>query len=435
MNMRARVARCGVLIVVVPSFLLAGCAGSAVWPQWGGPSQNFVVEAKGLADAWPEEGPEKIWHRELGDGYATIVADKGALYTMYRTEEDEFTVALNAKTGETLWEYKCNSPFTELMAQFGPGPHSTPLIAGQRLYTIGTNGVMHCFDKKSGEVLWKHDLPEAFGAPIPGRGYGCSPMAYNDLVIVPVDRDRPREEGQTEEKAEDQADKAEGQTLIAFDQATGDVVWKSQDFPINYASPILINFEGEDQIVLLMQSQIMGVSPADGQLLWAHEVDPAGANLATPLWFNGNMLFCSSAYDSGSRLIKLTKKDGKTVPEELWYTRKLRIHHANAHRIGDQIVGSSGDFGAAFLVALDIETGKRAWLERGFAKATCLKADGKLILLDEDGQLALATVTPEGITVHSKCKIAERYAWAAPTLVGTTLYVRDRTHIMALDLG
>ena len=144
----------------------------------------------------------------------------------------------------------------------------------------------------------------------------------------------------------------------------------------------------------------------------------------------------SSAYDSGSRVIKLTKQEGKTVPEQLWYSRKMRIHHGNAVRIGDHVYGSSGDFGTAFLVGMEIKTGKVAWRDRGFAKATCVVGDGKLIILDEDGQLALATATPQGLTVHSKCKVAtEEYAWAAPTLVGKTLYVRDRKHIMALDLG
>ncbi len=91
--------------------------------------------------------------------------------------------------------------------------------------------------------------------------------------------------------------------------------------------------------------------------------------------------------------------------------------------------------GTALMVGLDAKTGKPVWRERGFAKATLLYADGKLIILDEDGQLALATVTPEGLNVHSKCEIAKPTSWAAPTLVGTTLYVRDREHIMALDLG
>ena len=122
--------------------------------------------------------------------------------TKYRKSADEFTVALDAKTGETIWEHGNPSPFTKLMAEYGPGPHSTPLIVGNRLYTIGTNSVMHCFNKKTGRVLWKHDLVDEFGAPIPGRGYASSPIAYKNTVIVPVDRPRKDQEGQSEGDAE-----------------------------------------------------------------------------------------------------------------------------------------------------------------------------------------------------------------------------------------
>jgi outer membrane protein assembly factor BamB len=399
-----------------------------------------MVEAKRLADSWPESGPKELWKRELGDGYSTIVSDGDVLYTMYRTGEDEFTVALDRKTGKTIWEHKNNAPSTPLMDQFGPGPHTTPLLAGDHVYAIGTNAMMHCYNKKTGEVVWKHDLPKEFGAPIPGRGYGNSPIAYKNTVIVGVDREREGEgEGQAEAKKEeekkDEGKKPEGQSLIAFDLKSGSVVWKSQDFPISYASPILIQFEGEPQIVLLMEKEIMGVNPDNGQLLWHSEVSPTGANLATPLWDGKSILFCSSAYDSGSRAIKLTKKDGKTVPEQLWYSRKMRIHHANPIQIGDHVYGSSGDFGPAFFMGVNLSTGDVAWRERGFKKATCLYADNKVIILDEDGQLALVSVNPEGMKVHSQVKIAEPYAWAAPTLLGTQLYVRDRKHIMAFELG
>ena len=391
-----------------------------------------MVDAGKLADKWPDEGPKKLWHRELGDGYATIVVDDGRLFTMYRKDQDEFTVALDAKTGKTLWEHKNPSPTEGLRLQYGVGPNSTPVVVEDRLYTIGTNMVFHCFDKANGKILWKHDLVSEFGAKVSGRGYSASPIPYRNTIIVPVDRDR-KDDGEGSDGAT--TDAAVGQSLIAFNQLSGSPVWKSQDYPITHSSPILINFEGEEQLVFLMREEMIGVKPQSGELLWHHEFQPAGTNLATPLWDGKDSLFCSSAYDSGSRLVRLTKTGGKTVPSESWYTRKMRIHHGNAIRLGDYIYGSSGDSGPAFFMCINAETGKVAWRERGFSKSTCVYADGKIILLDEDGHLALAGVTPEGMTVYSKCKIAERYAWAAPTLAGTTLFVRDRKHIMALDLG
>lgn len=409
----------------------------AQWTQWGGPNRDFRVEASGLADVWPEGGPKKLWHRELGDGYGTILVDGDAIYTVYRIDQDEFTVALDAKSGATLWEHKIPSPTTQLMEQYGAGPSSTPLIVGDHLYSIGTNMVMHCFDKKTGKIIWHHDLIKEYEASLPGRGYCASPIAYKNSVIILAGHDAKSQENGGAKKEESKNPPAEkvSQALMAFDQGTGSLLWKMQSHDVTHSSPILIQFNGQDQLVALLAKDLIGVNPNNGELLWEHALKPEGANLATPVWLGDGKIFCSSAYDSGSRVIQLKVKNGKTVTEELWYSRKMRLHHANPVQIGDYVYGSSGDFGPAFFAAMNIHTGKAAWRKRGFSKATCILADGKLILLDEDGQLALAKVSPQGMDILSKCTISEKYSWAAPTLVEKTLYVRDRKHIMAFDLG
>ncbi len=409
------------------SFALAACATLALcsstlgqnWRQFDGPNGNFTVETKGLAGAWPEGGPKKLWYRELGDGYGTILVDGGALYAMYHIGQDEFTVALDAGSGATLWEHKVPSPTTELMEQYGGGPSSTPLIVGDKLYSIGTNMVFQCFDKKTGKVIWKHDLVKEYGTTVPGRGYSSSPLHYKGTIILQVG-----------------GDDTEGQAVMAFDAETGSAAWKNQSFKVTHSSPTLINFKGQDQLVVFFGAELDGLDPNNGDLIWSHPHETQyGANLASPVFNGKDILFCSAAYDSGARAIRLKKEGGKTVPEELWYSRKFRIHHADAIILGDYVYGSSGDFGPAFFMAMNLETGKVAWRKRGFKKATCVYGDGKMILLDEDGEMALTTVTPEGLTVHSQCKVGETYAWAAPTLVGTKLYVRDRKHITAFDVG
>ena len=427
----------GLVACTTAVLALQGGNAQAQWPQWGGPNRNFVVETEGLADRWPESGPTRLWHRELGDGYSTIVVDGGVLYTMYGEEGAECTVALNAKTGKTRWVHRDPEPFKG--TEFGPGPHSTPVISGDRLFTIGANAVMHCFDRRTGEILWKHDFPKEYGAPIPQFGYACSPIAYENLIIAPVDRKRPEKSAGAAEGDAAQGDEAvtsEGQSLIAFDQGSGRMIWKSQDFPIDYSSPVLINFQGEDQLVLVMRKEIIGINPSDGVLRWRHTMSQnALENISTPVWNGENLLFLSAAYDSGSRVIKLAKEHGQTVPQEMWYSRRLRIHHGNAIQIGDHVYGPNGDSGSVFFMAMNLETGKRVWADRNLRKVNSVYGDGKLITLDEQGELSLATVTPQGLTVHSKCKIAEHQSWTAPTLVGTTLFVRDRKHIMAFDLG
>ncbi len=407
-------------------------AGARGWPQWGGPSRNFLSNATGLADSWPTEGPPEIWSRSLGVGHSAILVDDGRLYTMYRRgngreksgpwEADEIVIAMDAATGDTIWEYTYPAPHEPYNFTFGAGPHSTPLLVGDRLFAIGTNKQLYALDKRTGDVLWSHDFVEEFGAPtllirpVVNAGYGCSPIAYRDTIICSVG--------------------GPGQAVMAFRQTDGTVVWKSGDFLTSPAPPILISVDGQEQLVIFAGQTINGLDPATGGILWSHPHDPSNdLNMTHPLWGEDNILFVSSAYTAGSRALRLRRQGGTTAVEELWYSSKERFMFLNAIRLGDHVYGTTGDFGPAFLTAVDVRTGEPAWRARGFSRASLLYADGKAIILDEDGDLALARLTPEGVTVLSQARIFETTAWTIPTLVGTTLYARDREKIVALDVG
>jgi hypothetical protein len=84
---------------------------------------------------------------------------------------------------------------------------------------------------------------------------------------------------------------------------------------------------------------------------------------------------------------------------------------------------------------VDIKTGQVAWQNRGLSKSSFVYADGKFFLVDEDGNLALATVSPSGLQIQSEVPLLSHIAWTAPSLVEHTLYVRDRKNLMALDVG
>lgn len=398
------------------------------WNQWGGAERNFKADADHLAGKWPAEGPKKLWSRELGDGYASIISDGSTLYTMYSRrakgedgkhalEGEECVVALAADTGKTLWEHCYDAPWSkEMLREYGPGPHSTPLLVGHRLYTVGCTAKMHCLDKNTGKVLWHKDLIAEHGASAQEYGYGASPLAFKETVILPVGGD--------------------GKSVIALNQSDGSLAWKNQSFAATFSSPLLIDLDGETQLVMFTAAEVSGLDPSNGNLLWSVDHKTKyGANIATPVWCRGNILFISSAYGMGSRGIKLKRKDGKTTAKELWHNPKMKIHHGNAVAVGNYVYGSSGDFGPSFFAAIKATTGELAWRERGFAAATCVYGDRKMIILDEDGQLALASVSPKKLKIRSKFQLGDRRAWTVPTIVGHMLYVRDRKVIMALDLG
>lgn len=401
------------------------------WRQWGGPTRNFMVNTTGLAEKWAEAGPPVLWSRPLGPGHSAILVDDGKLYTMYRAgngrakqgpwEAEETVVAMDAASGKTLWEHKYPSRREDF--SFGAGPHSTPLIVGDRLFTIGTNKQLFAFDKRTGKILWSHDLikefnsPELLIRPVVKTGYGCSPIAFRDTIICSVG--------------------GPGQSVMAFRQDTGAVAWKSGDFLTSEAPPILIDMAGRTQLVIFGGGTVNGMDPATGQLLWSHPHDPGNdLNCSTPLFGADNILFVSSAYRAGSRAIQLKQVGSATHAEELWFSNRVRFMFLNAVRLGDFVYGTTGDFGPAFLTALEIKTGKAAWQHRGFGRASLLHADGKAIIMDEDGDLALAKLAPEGVTILSEAKkVFDTTTWTVPTLVGRTLYARDREKIVALNLG
>jgi outer membrane protein assembly factor BamB len=386
------------------------------WPQWGGPQRNFVVQSERLADFWPREGPTRLWGRDLGDGYSGIAVESGQLFTMIHRGGQEVVVSLDASNGKTIWEYSYDVAFLdEMNMDTGTGPHSTPLVVGSLVFTTGTTGRLCCLDTKSGRQVWSHDLIKEFGGTVLVRGYSSSPIACDQTVIVPVG--------------------GQGYGLVAFSQRDGTVVWHKQNFRNSHSSPTLIHVDDRDQLVVLMHKVIAGIDPTNGDLIWSMPHELIGDHLVfTPLWTQDNLLFYSSAYNGGSRLLQLSGNDGKTLARELWFNNKMHIHHGNAIRVGGQIYGSSGDFGPAFMTAIDIETGKLLWQDRSFAKAMLLYADGKFIILDEEGTLALAQMDSQGMKVISQVELLKSKSRTPPSLVGTKLYLRDRKRLLALDL-
>ena len=134
-------------------------------------------------------------------------------------------------------------------------------------------------------------------------------------------------------------------------------------------------------------------------------------------------------------MLQLSRHGNQTSVKEIWFSNRMRVHIGNTVRVEDYIYGSSGDFGPAFFSAVDVKTGQVVWQDRSLSKASFVYADNKFILVDEDGNLVLATASATGLKVHSKVPTLSSNAWTAPTLVGTTLYLRDRKTIMALDIG
>ncbi len=404
--------------IVAGILCTSATVAQAQWPQFGGPNRDFTSPSTGLAIQWPDGGPKKLWSRKLGNGYSGIAVDGGTLYTMYRAGTDEFVIALDADTGKTKWEHRYSVPGVKKFDKsYGVAPRSTPLVLADRLVTLGITAQMRCLNKETGKVLWSHDLLKEYQASPLMWGYASSALAYKKSVIVPVGGD--------------------GHGVMAFDRNSGAVLWSKHDFRNAYSSPMMINVDGQEQLLVFMAPGVFGLDPANGDLLWSFpHVTSYGVNASQPVWGDDGLLFISSDYGTGSRALRLTRSGEGTKVEEVWTQKKMRVHFGSVIRVGDLIYGSTGGNGPVFFAAVNAKTGEMAFRHRGLlAKAQLLFADGKLILLDEDGQLLIATPTHDGLTIHAKATLLDGVAWTAPSLVGKKLYLRDKKKIMALELN
>jgi outer membrane protein assembly factor BamB len=386
------------------------------WGQWGGPERNFQVPARPIAAQWPAGGPKVLWKRSLPFGSSSIAVDGARLFTMYRDGDNEVVLALDDATGKTVWEYRYPAPFLKGMnMNTGPGPHATPLVVGDRLFTAGVTGKFHCLDKNTGKLLWMRGLIEEMGGSVMLRGYSNSPLRYGKNVIVMVG--------------------GAGHTIAALDLETGVTRWQGGDFQNSHSSPVFINVDGEKQVACVVEKAVAGFDPESGRLLWSHPHENRGGDITyTLLWGADNLLFFSGAYQGGSRVLELHRNHGTTSIRELWFHRQLRVHHSNAMRIGEYVYASNGDFGGTIFECVDIRNGEIKWRERAIPRANTLLVGGRALILDEDGVLHLGTLSPEGWREACRFQALENLAWTPPSIGGTILYLRDRKSIMALDL-
>ncbi len=424
--------------------MIASCTGivalsslapmvSAQWPQWGGKNRDFVADATDLAAVWPEGGPKKIWSRTLGPGHSSLAFVDDRVYAMYRepeaevvedamgpaaiTKKIEVVVALDAQTGKIIWEYKYDAaplPDGTVGAENIRGPNATPLVHEGKVYAFGATGNLHCLDQNTGKPVWSHDVLAEYGAKMPGFGFASSPLIYKNSLILPVG--------------------GPGVGVMAFNPASGEVLWKKHDFAGTHSSPIVIRVDGRDQIVLLAGTEVVGMDPATGEIEWRY---PFESYVMTPLSGDDGILFISSPItspDRGSRGLKLARKDGKVNVEELWATKEVRVGYTNAVRSGNLIIACSGEDEEFFMTAIDAATGKIAWQEPGFGMANLVSADGRLIILD-NGSLSLGVATAGGFELKSKFRLFKKSIWSNPTIVGQRLFARDHEEILALDLG
>ena len=401
MQYRLTVMTC--LLALVPF-----CTG-ADWPQWRGPNQNGISEETGVAESWPEEGPEVLWRLPISGGYSSIAVADGIAYTMTGSEEGEFVVAIDAEKGSELWKTRIGDLFVD--EEYGSGPRATPTVDGDRVYALGGTGALACLDAKSGELQWGFNVVEKSEAENAEYGASASPVVVGDKLIVV-------------------AGKSDGKSLVCLDKKSGETIWTALDDKAGYATPLVTSVGDVALLAVFTVEGLVGVGLEDGKEFWRHPWETTmDQHTATPVGHDGKV-FISTRNSTGSALLELSLDGGSPKAELVWESRNMKNYLSTCVLLDGHLYG----FNATRLTCMDFETGDSKWRESGFNKGSLIAADGRLIILGERGNLALAEATPEEYREISKFQLFDTLTWIVPTLANGRLYVRNEAELVCLDL-
>ena len=394
--------------------LLAAPLGAEDWPQFLGPLRNGVYAGNDVARSWPSTGPALVWKREVGQGFAAPVAAQGRVILFHRVGNREKVESLDTKSGKTVWTFEYPTAYRDDFG-FDEGPRAAPVIAGDRIYTLGAEGVLHAIEFGTGKKLWSVATREKFGAPKGFFGAASGPLVEGDKVLLNVGG-------------------PDGKGIAAFERETGKVLWTATSDAASYSAPVAATIGGARHALFLTREGFVDLDPATGkvryQMRWRSR-NEASVNAATPVVVD-DMVFLSASYGTGATVLRFT--GGKW--ERLWASDDALSNHYSTSVYRDGILyGYHGrQENGQILRAVELKTGKVRWSVDDFGAGTLLLAGDRLLALRESGELVMAPATPDGFRPMGKAQLLPGVVRSYPALAEGILYLRNEKAMAAVSL-
>ena len=383
--------------------------GAIGWPAFRGHKRDGIVRGETFALPWPDKGPQVLWRQPVGIGFGSFSIHAGRAYTLEQRSEDEVVACYAVVDGRELWTYAYPALFEEAMG--GPGPRSTPTYEEGRVYVLGATGVLNSLDAESGDLVWKRNILKDASAENLDWAMSGSPLVYEEFVIV--------------------APGGAGSSVVAYDRESGDIAWRSGSYKAGYSSPMLLNLQGTEQVLVFDAAGLSAYAPHDGTPLWHYPwVTYEDINVAQPIVVDDERIFISSAYGHGCAMLRVTESDGVWEVEKIWEGLSLQLKFSSAILQNGFIYGLDKNI----LVCLDPQTGERRWKAGRYGYGALILANGYLIIQCENGDLALVEASPEEHREISRVDALTAKTWNHPALAEGKLLLRNDREMMCFDL-
>lgn len=401
------------------------------WPQWGGPKRDIVWRETGIVDKLPTTGLlPRVWSTPLAEGYSGPAVANGQVYiTDYdRTQRSERIFCLDANSGQEVWKHVYRTNYT---VSYPAGPRSTPVVDGNRVYTIGAMGQMFCLNTADGAIIWQKDFVKDYDAQVAIWGFVASPLVDGNQLITLV--------GGTD-----------GALIVSFDKLTGKELWRSlEDKQVGYAPPMIYEFNGVRQLICWHPTAISSIDPANGERLWSVPFNVrVGLTIPMPRQI-GNRLFVTSFYN-GSKMLDVKG----TSAEIVWEGKSnSELETDGLHSImPTPVVTPTHIYGVCSygqLRCLNANTGERVWEtfeatgKDRWWNAFIIPHDDRYFLHNEQGDLIIAKLSPEGYQEISRAQLVEptrkvrrrMTIWSHPAFAMKSVFARNDEEIVRVDLS
>jgi outer membrane protein assembly factor BamB len=378
------------------------------WKQFRGAERSGVLTDIQLPDVLPENGPELLWTKDIGNGFPEVAVDRGVAYIFSSDSVDrgyEYLAAIAIESGEELWKTKLDSMWVEADG-WGHGPRATPVIADDMIFCITGYGKFNALKTKSGKIDWTIDLPAEFGAAIPRWGFTSSPMLVDDLLIL--------ETGGTE-----------GRAFTAFHLKTGEIAWSKGNGGTTYNSPAIAEINGQTNIVFANDTMLTSFTPK-GEELWAFRM-PLRRPTAMPVFIPPNKFFVSSVSDVGGFIVEVNDNE----PKEILTSTTMQNNWSSSCYKDGYLYG----FSKAKLQCVSIDSMEMLWGKRGFGKGSLIMLGDKLVIMSDQGKIIIVEATPDEYREVGSFQSLEGKSWTAPSYADGKLFVRNLSKMACYKLS
>ena len=385
-------------------------AADAEWPGFRGPDRDGIARGVRIETDWSRFPPVELWRRPIGPGWSSFAVRGDLLFTQEQRGDDEIVACYRVTTGEPVWQHRDAVRFWE--SNGGAGPRATPALSHGRLYSSGATGILNALDAGDGALVWSRNVASDTGTAVPTWGFAGSPLVVDDIVIA-----------------------AAAGTLAAYDLATGKVRWVGPVRGGGYSSPHRMTIDGVPQVLLQSDDGVTSVVPAGGRVLWEHAWRGAAIVQPARAAADGGVLAVTGSATGGLgiRRLAVARGPGGWTIEERWRSTGLKPY------FNDLVVhkGHAFGFDGSILSCIGLEDGTRKWKggRYGYGQLLLLPDQDVLLVLSEEGELALVGATPDQFRELARFPAVEGKTWNHPVLVGDILLVRNGEEMAAFRLS